>query len=264
MCRISFLPVLLTALLLGAGPVVAQQAAIRLAPQPDIAPHVGALPRIIAPRGPQTDRINRALAAADARVLDSAQQCRSQLQQSGHVVDPEAEWQRSVSVAMQGPRYLAFVLADSWDCGAAYPSVAQFPLAYDLRTGAPLNWQKLLPRTLAAQATLDTAGDGTRLGVIASPALTALYLQEAGARIAQVDAGCTAALHDTSMEFVLWPDAQRDGVALQPSNLPHVMAACGVDAVLPLATLRRLGAAPDLLDAIAAAHAAAAGPGGKS
>ena len=114
-----------------------------------------------------------------------------------------------------------------------------------------MNWERLLPKTLAGTASLDEAGDGTPLGVVASPALTALYL-----KLEKPDADCAETLQDTDLHFMLWPDAANDGVTMAPSGLPHAFAACGEDATIPLATLRTLGVEPALLDAIAAGHKA--------
>lgn len=232
---------------LAAGPArSAPQDLIRLAPQPALGAGLAAFPRIATPEGPASQRINQALTAADVRLRTAAKDC------AANASDPkDADWQRTVTVPMRGPGYLTLVATDSLFCGGAHPDSDSFALAYDLHTGAPLNWERLLPKTLAGKATLDTAADGTRLGVLASPALTALYL-----KLSKPDADCASALHDTDLQFILWPDAARQGVAMQPSGLPHVIAACGDDAVIPLATLRTLGVEPALLDAIAAGHQA--------
>lgn len=224
--------------------------AARLVAGPALGAGLMAFPRIAAPDGAASQRINKALSAADDRLRAAAKDCDAGA--SGPAADQkDAGWQRSVTAAMRGPGYLALVASDDLFCGGAHPDTDSFALAYDLGTGAPLNWERLLPKTLAGKASLDTAADGTRLGVMASPALTALYL-----KLSKPDADCGPALRDTELQFMLWPDAAREGVAMEPSGLPHVIAACGTDAVIPLATLRSLGVEPALLDAIAAGHKA--------
>jgi hypothetical protein len=193
-------------------------------------------------------RINQGLAEADSRARDAAKSCEADAR-NAKVDSKDPAWQRSVTVAMRGPAYLSLVASDAWYCGGAYPDADSFALAYDLRTGAPLNWARLLPKTLVGTASLDTAGDGTRIGVAASPALTKLYLT-----LLKPDADCASALREGELQFMLWPDAARAGVAMRPSGLAHAIAACGDDAVIPLATLRTLGAEPALLDAIEAGH----------
>ncbi len=237
-------------MLLAAWPAAAAEPEPLLAAQPAIARDLAAFPRIMAPEGAVSQRINQALAQADARVRDAAKQCRADAVDA-HTDTKDAGWHRHVTVAMRGAGYLALVTADDWYCGGAYPATDSFALAYDLRTSAPLNWARLLPKPFSGTASLDTAGDGTRLGVVASPALTALYL-----KLVKPDADCGSALRDTELHFMLWPDAGREGVAMAPSGLPHVIAACGSDAVIPLATLRTLGVDPALLNTIAAGHAA--------
>jgi hypothetical protein len=221
--------------------VVGRPAAIRLTLPSNVAPQVEAFPRIAVPQDAQIPRINQALTAADARVLSSVQDCHAQLAPAGGDVK-DGGWTRAIRVAMRGPRFLAMEALDSWYCGGSYPSTDNFVLAYDLRTGSPLNWERLLPKALMQSATLDTAGDGTSLGVVASPKLTELCMQ-----YAKLDPDCTAALHDTGLQFMLWPDAGHDGIAIGPTGLPHV---------IPLSVARGLGVSPGLLDAIDAAHKA--------
>jgi hypothetical protein len=241
--------VLLACLAAGSA-VSAEPEPVRLVTQPALGADLAAFPRIAGPDEPGLQRINRALADADVRVGQAAKECRADA--IAAQADPkDAGWQRGVSVAMRGAGYLALVASDHWFCGGAYPDTDQFALAYDLRTGAPLNWERLLPKALSGTASLDTAGDGTRLGVVASAELTALYL-----KLVKPDAECTPALRDTELHFMLWPDAERDGIAIAPSGLPHVIAACGMDAVIPETTLRTLGVAAGLVDAIASGHKA--------
>lgn len=246
--RFLMLNLLLMASMTGKPAAAQEPAPIRLAAQPAVAPKLAAFPRLAAPDGAQARRVNKALADADTRGREAAAECRASGKDTP--ADPkDIAWTRDITVAMRGPRYLSVVASDSWYCGGAYPSAYSLALAYDLQTGSPLNWERLLSKTLVQSAALDTAGDGTRLGVVRSPALTALYM-----KAAKLDADCAQALQDQDLSFMLWPDAQRGGVALAPSGLPHVIAACGPDVAIPLPILRKLGVAPALLDAIDAAH----------
>jgi hypothetical protein len=278
---------LMTASVAAEPAAAAEPVPIRLIAQPDLGAGLAAFPRIAsaASSGAASEgdahavaRINQALADADSRLRAAAKDCQAQAHEGqtsgaqageaqaggaqangaqadgaqtvGTQANPQdAGWQRSVTVAMIGPFYLSLVASDQWDCGGAYPDAASFALEYDLRTGSPLNWARLLPKALVGTASLDTAGDGTRIGVAASAALTKLYLT-----LAKPDADCASALREADLQFMLWPDAARDGVAMQPSGLPHAIAACGDDAVIPLATLRTLGAEPGLVSAIEAGH----------
>lgn len=215
----------------------------------DLRPGVAALPRL-RDASSSARRINQALNAADERARLAAEDCDAQTAEArGDKTEPA--WQRTVTVAMRGPRYLALVASDNWYCGGAYPDTSRFALVYDLNTGEPVNWMRLLPKTLVRAAAMDTAGDGTRLGVIDSPQLTALYL-----KMRKADADCMDALRSQSLTFLLWPDAKQEGLAMEPSNLPHVIAACGGEVLIPLQSLRALGVDAGLLNAIAAAHGA--------
>ena len=238
---------------LAAGAASAEEA-VRLLAQAPVAARLAAFPRL-APGMPQAARINAALAAADARVRTAAGDCRAEAAGSG--ADPATTgWTRSIAVAMQGPRYLALVADDYFYCGGLHPNAERFALVYDLRTGLPPNWPRLLPRTLAETASVETGFDTTPLGMVDSPALKSIYLAAVRAVAAKVDPGCPAALEQLAGPFMLWPDARQGGIAVQPSRLAHAVAACGVPVTISAAALRRLGVNPALLDAIEAAHRA--------
>lgn len=223
---------------------------IALTHGPALGAGLAAFPRVAGADSAGAQQVNQALASADARGKKAAAECQGLIREAK--ADPKgAGWQRTVTIAMRGAGYLAVTATDEIYCGGAYPSSSTLALAYDLRTGLPLNWEKLLPKALAGKASLDTGADDTRLGVLESAGLKALYVKAAG-----LDADCVAALNDVEPTFMLWPDAEEDGVALEPSNLPHVIAACGEPSTIPVATLRPLGVDAGLLDAIEAAHKA--------
>lgn len=71
-----------------------------------------------------------------------------------------------------------------------------------------------------------------------------------------MDPRCVDDLQQMAGPFALWPDARQGGIVALPSRLPHAMAACGVPALLSVATLRRQGVQPALLETIDAAHRA--------
>lgn len=261
-------PPVLRAVALAAGlSLVAQPAAaqdmLRLLPQPTVAPGVAAFPRLSSD-APQAGRINQALAAADARARGAARACREEAAGSPRGAAAGGRqvqgWTRRITVAMRGPRYLALVTDDDADCGGLYPNAGRVALVYDLRTGNPPDWSRLLPRSLAGTASVETAMDGTPMGMVGSDALKSLYLMAARAAAVKVDPGCEEALQQLAGPFTLWPDMGRGGkpggLVLLPGPLPHASAACGVPALIAVATLRQLGVQPGLLDAIDAARRA--------
>ena len=243
-------PSLLFALLLPlAAPALAAEP-LRLTPMPPAETGLEAFPRLAEAEDAPSQKINQALAAADERGRAAAASCRKDLRESG--ADPHgAGWTRTVRVAMRGPAFLSVTAADEIYCGGPHPDAAVFALAYDLRTGSPLNWERLMPKALSGKASLTSAADGTRLGVLTSPKLRALYL-----KASKPDAECAQALEGDELPLMLWPDAQAGGVAIQPADLPHVIAACGPAAIIPVAVLRPMGVDGGLLDAIEAAHKA--------
>ena len=229
---------------LGASALAAADQPVTLKPSPALATRVAGFPRIAAPSDAGAQKINLALDRQDQEVKSAAKQC------------PHGGWSRDVTVAMRGPRYLSLTAQDSWDCGGAHPDASRLVLVYDLATGSPVNWARLLPSAMIHSASLDTAGDGTRIGVIQSRALQDFYIK---ARTADpkdpLDPDCKDIVQDPELKFDLWPDAQAGGIQIEPEGLPHAVAACGDNVLIPAAALRKMGVQPALVDAIESAHA---------
>jgi hypothetical protein len=235
---------------------------VRLVPQPDIVARGAGFPRL-APGEPQAARINRALEAADGRARAAAEECRLQIGRPATAdlpadtpVDPGRilGWTRRITVAMQGPRYLALVAQDYADCDGAYPNSESIALTYDLHTGRPPEWSTLLPKRLVHTVTVERAMDETPLGMVGSPALRSFYLAAVSKIADAISPNCMEVLGTVAGPFMLWPDAKQGGLMVQPSRLPHAFAACGVPVVIGIDMLRRQGVQPALLDAIATAH----------
>ncbi len=231
----------------------AAEAPVQLKAMAPLAVDLAAFPRLVAAFGDKAaERINQALDRRDRQVQSAAKDCRSNSDRPA-----DAMWSRVISVAMRGPRYLSLVADDSWYCGGAYPDFSLLVLVYDLNTGSPVNWSRLLPASLIQGTSLDSAGDGTQIGVVSSRALQALYLK---AKISDpkdpLDPECKDVLSNPGLKFNIWPDGKGDGLALETEGLAHVVAACGSDSVIVATlTLRKLGVQPALLDAIDTAHA---------
>lgn len=223
--------------------------AIRLSKPKSVMRDVAAFPRIAAGAEPATiARINKALTQADGRVRKAARDCRQADRKHAH-------WTRKVSVPMQGPRYVSLIATDDYFCGGAHPNSSTVALVFDLDNGTLADWAELLPN-LAQHTGTDTAGDGSTLGTIASQKLADLYadLYKDAAKHSGSDPACADALKDMELNFILWPDAKQDGLTIQPSGLPHAIAACGPAMTLPVKTLKTLDVNAGLLDAIEAAH----------
>ena len=162
----------------------AQQASLSLIHRPQLGPLVDTGPRSagtgpldvdafprLAGAGPSIDRINAALDRADARALKAAQQCVA-------ASPGRSDWTRSIDVTMAGPRFVSFVAHDDMYCGGPHPDTATIVLVYDLTTGRPVDWTKLVPARLGGKPGTTTGGDGTVLGTLSSPMLKALYIRE--------------------------------------------------------------------------------------
>ncbi len=232
---------------------LAAVAPVRLAVPPPVRPGIAAYPRIAAPADTAQRRINAAVIRLDARVRTAAHEC---LTDSSTRV---GDWQRDITVTMRGPEFLSYLVSDDVDCGGAHPNAALAAIVYDLRSGGPVDWAALLPTSLTGKLGLVNGEDEVKMVTLASPRLNALY--RAGyshSDDADEEKECRTAIADEMQSgpvpMIAWLDAKTGGLAVQ-FDLPHAEEACAEPVVIPAATLRREGASPRLLDALAAAHA---------
>jgi hypothetical protein len=256
--RLLFALVTIGALLTGSAAFAADLSVALRAPRP-VAKDIPAMPEIIAPTSAAERKINAALRRLDAAVQRAAKECKTDDGKAG-------DWERSVETPMHGPNYLSFVVTDSMYCGGAHPDASTMAIVYDLRTGAPVDWTRLLPREFTGKLALQEGADGTKTVPLSSKALTALYL--AGYRPGDADKECRGAIADDvaadEPDISVWPDAQDGGLAMI-FDLPHVVAACEDVVVAPAASLRSKGVDPQFVDAIEEGrrlwpHPAAASP----
>lgn len=174
------------------------------------------LPRIADAKGhPALERINQALAAADAKDADD-----------------DCIAQRDVDTTLVGTRYLSLVVSTVSQCGGAVEiDLGTQVLGFDLKTGTPVDWATMLPPSFHG-----------------SDAETRLY-RDTLARSDPTDAKECADFSFDALD--IWPDARQSGVAFQPAGgFPASSGQCVISAVVPLATMRKLGANPTLLDDI--------------
>ncbi len=230
---------------------------VDLQPQPDVlAGEVQAFPRVVP--GPAVtqgvaDKINAALTHDEAAAKTTALQCRDDLkqQQPALKADETADaWQRSVDVTMRGPRFLSYTMGTNYSCGGAYPELARSSaLVFDLETGKPVNWLRLLPRgTAGVHGYLD---DGLVAGWLQVPSL-----QRQASRDADPD--CKEiydATYGVQVSFEVYPDARRGALLLDTPDIEHARRNCETVFSLGEKELGRYGAPPEVWQAIAAAYA---------
>jgi hypothetical protein len=215
--------------------------------------YVAALPKIATPANDAARRVNAALARLDAALPAAIHECRTG---STGPAAADAYWSRKIDVAMAGPRFLSLLIVDDAFCGGAHPNTAVSALVYDLDTGQPADWTRLLPASLTGKVTLQEDMDGARTVRLASGRLHALYLAGYGETEQGANPDCRDAVTDTPDQpppASVWPDAKAGGLAVQ-FDVAHVAEACALPVVIPLATLKAEGASGALTAAIAAAH----------
>lgn len=246
-----FVAALIGGMLIIAPPARAADAPVQLKPSPPIGDAVPAFPRIVAASDDKAAaRINNALAKLDALTRQAMKECRANVQNEN-----DFDFERTITVTMRGPRYLSFSVGGSQDCGGAHPDAGDSVFVYDLTTGSPVNWQRLLPKSMVQGTSLDTDINGATIAFVTSKTLQALWLKAEAAAANPIDPDCKDAVTDPKLQLSLYPDAKAGGLAVQPGDFPHVIAACADTIVIPTATLRPLGVDAALLDAIDAAHA---------
>jgi hypothetical protein len=224
---------------------------LTLAPGPRLQPGLDAFPRIATPAGPASTKINAALTRADGRARAAAADCLLDTGKSG--------WNREARATFAGPEFLSLVAHDDWFCGGPYPDTSTVALTYDLATGAPVNWAKLLPASLAEQTAVDTVGDGSVVGLLATPAIQKLYGRlAAAAQPPDLRRDCAGAYNGAPTPVMAWLDAARGALMLETTAFPHAAKACATTVAVPLAELQTLGAAPRLIEALRTAHDRAA------
>jgi hypothetical protein len=216
----------------------------RADPHPDFA----VMPRL---GGEGADGINRFLAGLDDGAEHDRAQCLS-LEGASNL-----DWNRTITAPFTGPRFLSVMLAEDYYCGGAHPSVDIRPLIFDRRTGGLPDWSVLWP-SARITASLEGTGywpsrseapalvDWYRAAVRADPEHDAVWLEQ-----------CEAHFGPDPIDeaVVLWLDAETGGVGMDLAWLAHAEMACGSAQVMPIDVAERLGAAPELIDALRRGHA---------
>jgi len=239
-----------------AGSAWAADRPVTVTAQPELKPGLATMPQIAAPADDAERRINAALRRLDGNVRKAAKSC----QADGGA---RSSWTRTIRTPMRGPHFLSVEIRDDMFCGGAHPSTGLMAIVYDLTTGAPVDWTKLLPPTLTGAVALAEGLDGTKMVTLASKRLHALYLEryrpkDSKAKREGDDNDCRAVVQETAQSdppgMMAWLDAKAGGLAVQ-FDLPHYAQACADTVVIPSAVLKQEGAQPVLTDAIDAAHA---------
>jgi hypothetical protein len=246
----SQLPLLLLAMLFAQATETTEvQGPVLLKTQRDLGRHITAFPRVQSNEAVPpaiAAKINASLQRLDETVSAADLACRKQFRENLHRRSVDG-WERSISVTMKGPSFLSLTANDSTYCGGPHPDSAQFPMVYDLSTGRPVGWLKLLPPQ--AKESTDSGADGTPLGLVIWEPLQKLALAQASPECAHVFDP------DAPPQFALSLDGRTGMLVASPYGLPHVIAACADDIEIDAEQARRLGVSRRITDALNAARA---------
>ncbi|HYC96478.1 hypothetical protein [Brevundimonas sp.] len=223
---------------------------------PAVAKGIAALPRLAGDTA-ATRVINADLERMDAAVRQAVREC---LTDGGEYAD----WYRSVDAPMTGPRFLSLTVLDELYCGGPHPDNVRMAVTYDNRSGKRVNWADLMPAPFVQPLEPMTDVFGTEFSVSKSPALLAWVRERVSAVSAEdpewwADCEDQYRYHDIGgVRFMLHIDAEHEALAVETVGLPRVVMACGTMEYMSVAELERIGAAPELIEAIRTAHRAGA------
>ena len=220
-------------------PISAAGAPPMLRTTPNLAKNAEAYPTLIGAT-PAIARINRALRAANAKQREDMKDCRRDAPQDGYW------WEQSIDAPLIGAHFVSLAAHGNLSCGGAHPNFIDEALTFDLTTGEPVDWRRLLPASLLAES---RRGADAPADAIAAPALTALFVDQSEKE--GVGADCKEAFGEQQMNFAFWPDAKAKGLAMRAANLLHwAEGPCSGPVTIPVETLKRLGFDPLLIEDI--------------
>lgn len=208
-----------------ASPAAAQNLPELTSPAP-LAANIDATPKLMLTT-PEAAKINASLSAFDTLGLQEILACEGAA--------------RSIRVMARSAEFYSFYFTESGMCaGAAHPFFTQALVTFDLSTGSPANWAKLLPESLLQTDAVDD--DEAR--PLRSDALNTLYKAHL-----EPNPECDAA-YAYPLAFTFALDAATKSLAMAPDALPYAETACAETALIPLAKIKSLGLDPRVITAL--------------
>ena len=251
---VAFAAVLLGSLAMSGNGQTPAADSLLMEPVKQLRKGVDAWPMIVSPGTPAAQRVNETLTRLNRQLVQSLHDCDADyegwLKSVGHPEDGQnqisADWLRTIKVTMGGPHFLSLLASDETFCGGVHPNSDVIAMVFDMTTGAPVDWTKMVAKSPGASVNSATLSDGSTTGTLVLPALQKINLTAA-------DVDCKDAFQDPQ-PFLMWPDAKRGTLVAQPCDLPHVVQACANEINLTMDQARRLGFDESLLTAIEKAH----------
>jgi hypothetical protein len=151
---------------------------------------------------------------------------------------------------MLGGHYFSLVEEDENFCGGVHGARWTKPWVFDLYTGSLVNWQALLPPGWVDGAHSEQVWDKIDISVIFSGELQRVYRHNYNSMSQGSSRSDCQDVMSAAEAFILWPNAAKHGIELEPSSLPLVASACARPATLLIVTLRDLGFDRSLVDDI--------------
>ena len=217
---------------LAAFPVWAASAPPKLRKTPNLAKNAEAYPTLVgATRA--IARINRALQAANAKQREDMKDAGAMRRKTatGGAKRRRAAHRRAFRQLVGARQFVV----------RRRPSQSRRPGArFRSEHGRAGQLAKLLPAPLLTGPGRASDRAATPADAIASPALTALFIDESEKE--GVGADCKEAFGQQEMNFKFWPDAKARGLAMRAAKLLHwAEGPCSGPVTISAATLKRLG-----------------------
>ena len=196
------------------------------------------------------EALNRLADQLDADALEERTLCLAS--QSGN-----ADYTRFVQAPFTGPRFLSVTINEDSYCGGSHPNVDIRPLTFDRETGGLPDWRSLWP-TIQVDSSLE--GTGYWPATTRAPALVDWFraaVRDDPETDAEWLSQCEAHYGPEPIDeaLVLWLDAETGGIGMDLAWLAHAEKACGSARVMPIDTAERLGASPELVEALRRGYA---------
>ena len=238
--------VLVSALLDLIGAAISQDAVKLLRPK-KLSKTADALPRIANPN-PAGVKINHSFDLLDQKAGGLAHSCQG-LSEEGD----EMFYNRSVDITSQGPLFVSVDLTEDIGCGGVHPYINLFTLTYDLRTGEPVRWAKLLTKVHVEEVSVNPGNmqPFPTFGV-SSLQLEKLYIagwkDDEQCRLDDV----VDRSGETLTTFLLSPAPHRRGLSVLPADLASPVANCALPVVLGKSAMDTLGIPDDVQESLLA------------
>ena len=203
---------------------------------------IAAMPQLADATTPGMQKINASMHMLDNETLADSKGC--------------SEYNQDVTPLMLGPGYVSYGAITGGNCGGAHGFGGESYFTFDLATGEPVKWSKLVRGagvTSELDATPDPKHPDVLAGPLTEPALSALYVKAYQAANPKDEQGCMEVYDNLS--FWVWPQGKTGTLGVEAASTGYAARNCANAMRLTLEQAKALGFSEDFLRAVTIAHA---------